>query len=104
MKRLKLLRFAFAQLRNFPNPDRPFFAPCVYLNIPYIVMAQKNPGAPPFANRYIHPQNEEPWGVGRNMPTQSRLTFKISVVCPTADVNKNASQFQRSKAISKALS
>ena len=28
---------------------------------------------------------------GRTMPAQSRLTFKISVLCPTADVNKKPS-------------
>jgi hypothetical protein len=41
---------------------------------------------------------------GRTMPTQSRLTFKISVLCPTADVNKSPLNFLRSKARSTALS
>jgi len=31
---------------------------------------------------------------GRTMPTRSRLTFKLSVLCPTADVNKTPSQFR----------
>jgi len=32
------------------------------------------------------------------------IPIQRGVLCPTADVNKNASQFQRSKASSKALS
>jgi hypothetical protein len=31
---------------------------------------------------------------GRTKPAPSRLTFKLSVLCPTADVNKNPSQFR----------
>jgi len=69
-----------AALRNFSNPDRPFLR-CHYLQRrPYPQNSAKNPGNPPFANRYINPQNDKPWGAGRSMPTPSRATFKIIVL------------------------
>jgi len=38
-----------------------------------------------------------PIQAGRTMPTQSRATFIIIVLCPTADVNKSPSQFRTVK-------
>ena len=41
--------------------------------------------------KFILFKTPHPAAAMRTMPAQSRLTFKISVLCPTADVNKSPS-------------
>jgi hypothetical protein len=65
-KKTKLLRMRSA---IFPIQTALFLRLAFISSVSFFVMAQKNPGTPPFINGYINPQNDAPWGAGRNMPT-----------------------------------
>ena len=64
-----MLRSASLHYAIFSVPTALFLRPAFIVIFPLFGTAQKNPGTPPSANRYIHPQNEAPWGAGRSIPT-----------------------------------